>query len=276
MISLLLGIAALPAFPQVPVSILVENAANYSRDALPPGTWAVISGLRLSNSTRGWKTSDFTNGGTSLPTQLDGVSVSVNGKPAFLSYVSPTQINILTPVDTATGNVTVQVNNNGLVGTGTMQLGTYDPAFFTWAPSGQVVATHSNFQLAVPPGTFANVNTTPAQPGETIILWGTGFGPTNPPFPNGIVNNNLYVLGTPVRFTVSPCSGVATSTSLTASTVALAPGFPGLYQLAVTLPADLPPSVYNLGNLFLGSLLPGYSLSGTLTVGTPTNCGVRQ
>jgi uncharacterized protein (TIGR03437 family) len=231
----LIGMAMVPAFAQVPVSILVENAASYERDALPSGTWATISGLRLSNTTRGWKASDFTNDGTSMPTQLDGVSVSVNGKPAFVSYVSPTQINILLPVDTATGNVNVQVNNNGLVGTGSMQLGTYDPAFFTWPPSGQVVATHSNFQLAVPSGTFSNVTTTPAQPGETIILWGTGFGPPSPPFPNGVVDNNLYLVTTPVRFTISPCSG-AQSISLSASSVALAPGFPGLYQLAVPLP----------------------------------------
>ena len=32
-----------------------------------------------------------------LPTQLGGVSVSIDGKPAYVYYISPTQINVLAP-----------------------------------------------------------------------------------------------------------------------------------------------------------------------------------
>jgi uncharacterized protein (TIGR03437 family) len=48
-----------------------------------------------------WQGSDFTNG--QMPTQLDGVSVTVNGKPAYVYYISPTQVNILTPPDPMPG-----------------------------------------------------------------------------------------------------------------------------------------------------------------------------
>ena len=41
--------------------------------------------------------------------ELDGVSVTVNGKPAFVYFISPTQININTPEDTTTGPVAIQV-----------------------------------------------------------------------------------------------------------------------------------------------------------------------
>ena len=33
-----------------------------------------------------------------MPTQLAGVSVTVNGRPAYVYFVSPAQINVLTPL----------------------------------------------------------------------------------------------------------------------------------------------------------------------------------
>ena len=50
-----------------------------------------------------------------LPTILDGLSVTVNGVPAYVSYVSPTQVNILTPPNAISGSVPVQISNNGVI-----------------------------------------------------------------------------------------------------------------------------------------------------------------
>ena len=52
--------------------------------------------------------------GTSLPTALDGVSVSIDGLPAFCYYVSPSQINVIVPEDPANGGVNVQVTSQGV------------------------------------------------------------------------------------------------------------------------------------------------------------------
>ena len=54
-----------------------------------------------------WGGADFN--GPNAPTSLDGVSVTVNNKPAFVYYISPGQININVPDDTATGEVAIQV-----------------------------------------------------------------------------------------------------------------------------------------------------------------------
>jgi uncharacterized protein (TIGR03437 family) len=45
---------------------------------------------------------------------LDDVSVTINGEPAYVSYISPTQINFLLPLDLAPGPVQIVATNNGL------------------------------------------------------------------------------------------------------------------------------------------------------------------
>ena len=65
----------------------------------------MIQGTNLAFDTRIWQTSDFI--GNDLPTVVDGVSVTINGNPAFVEYISPTQINVQAPTDTATGMVNV-------------------------------------------------------------------------------------------------------------------------------------------------------------------------
>ena len=53
--------------------------------------------LAPAGDSRIWQDSDFVN--SQMPVQLDGVSATVNGKPAYVYYISPTQLNILTPPD---------------------------------------------------------------------------------------------------------------------------------------------------------------------------------
>jgi uncharacterized protein (TIGR03437 family) len=83
-------------------------------------------------------------------------------------------------------------------------------------------------------GTFAGVTTVAAKPGEVIVLWGTGFGPTTPATPVGVqVPANLYSTTNPVTVTVG---GIPA----TVYAAALAPGFAGLYQVAMQIPASAP------------------------------------
>jgi uncharacterized protein (TIGR03437 family) len=67
-----------------------------------------------------------------------------------------------------------------------------------------------------------------------IILWGTGFGPTNPAAPVGVqIPPNLYASASPVTVNVG-------GTSATVYGAALAPGFAGLYQVAIQIPPTAP------------------------------------
>jgi len=112
-----------------------------------------------------------------MPTQLDHVSVTVNGKNAYVEYISPGQVNILTPPDTVTGPVQVQLTNNGVTAASfTAQEQSISPSFFIF-PDSYVAAVHlpSNGYL-IGPATLYPGSSTPAKPGETIVLYTNGFG----------------------------------------------------------------------------------------------------
>jgi uncharacterized protein (TIGR03437 family) len=143
----------------------VVNAGSYQA-AIAPGAWVAIFGTNLASTTYTWQESDFVNG--QPPTTLQGVSVTIDGKSAAVEYVSPTQINVLMPDDSNTGSVPVQVTVNGQPANSmNAQLQQYSPAFFT-TDGTTIAAQHADYSLV------SSLN--PAKPGETILLYGTGFG----------------------------------------------------------------------------------------------------
>src|SRR4051794_21737254 len=155
----------------------VVNGASFT-SGIEAGSWVTIQGANLSSSTRTWTSDDFANG---TPTSLDGVSVTLGGKPAYVYYVSPTQINVQAP-DIGTGTVSVSVTNaNGASNTMTATADAFAPAFFTTGK--YAIATHTDGTLVAPAGAYPG--STPAKRGETVILWGTGFGPVSPAVPPG-------------------------------------------------------------------------------------------
>lgn len=87
------------ASPKITISGVSNSASGAGATA--SGSWVSIYGTNLSTSTRPWQASDFV--GTALPTVVDGVSVTINGKSAAISYVSPSQLNVQAPTDAATG-----------------------------------------------------------------------------------------------------------------------------------------------------------------------------
>ena len=98
--------------PGPPAITSVLNGASY-QPGIEAGSWVMIQGTNLANTFPGrtWRSDEIVNG--NLPTSLDGVSVTIDGKPAFVYYISPTQINVQAPSDTAAGAVNVVVDNNG-------------------------------------------------------------------------------------------------------------------------------------------------------------------
>lgn len=209
-----------------PNAASVVNAAEVG-GGIAPNTFVTIYGTDLAATKRNWTTADFGPTGKALPTSLDGVSVLVNGEPAYLSYISPIQINLLTPADMTTiGRVTVQVSNGGLTSSVVMaNVQATAPAFFLFDTAGHVAATHADntpigTATSTPPGT-------PAKPGELIILYGTGFGPTIPPTVNGqLVTVPALLTSYPV-IQFNNTSGTIAWGGLSAT---------GLYQFNITVP----------------------------------------
>jgi uncharacterized protein (TIGR03437 family) len=179
-----------PIPPDEPVIGFVLNAASMST-MIAPGAWISIMGANLSSSTRSWNSSDFS--GDSLPLMLDGVSVTVNGIPAAISYISPSQINALCPDIAISGSATpvsVQVSAQGnLSSSFATQVLPLAPGLFSDGQSvnPSVLAVHLDGSLVGKPGDFGSASTRPAVVGETISIFGTGFGPSVPPIPAGII-----------------------------------------------------------------------------------------
>jgi uncharacterized protein (TIGR03437 family) len=203
----------------------VANAGSF-QPSVASAAWVSIFGTNLSAVTYTWQASDFVNG--LLPTSLQGVSVTINGLPAYIDYLSPTQINVLAPDDATTGPVQVQVTaaqqaSNSV----TVQKSQFAPAFFTIDNGAYVAALHADYTLVGSANLLPGVTTQPAQPGETILLYGTGFGPASPALPTAQLVTTPSVLANSVQVTIG---GVA-ATVVYAGLVE-----PGLYQLNVTVP----------------------------------------
>jgi len=225
---------SLPHADSVSVSVTgVTNGASF-QPGIAAGSWVTIQGNNLSNTNPGriWRSDEIVNG--NLPTTLDGVTVTVNGKPAYVYYISPTQINIQAPSDDAVGPVSVVVNNNGSVSSAsTAQLQAFAPAFFQYGSTPYAIATRypDNALIASP---SAVQGTVAAKPGDILILWGTGFGATNPATPGGVVVTGAPAVVTPPTITLNG------SVNAPVIGAALSPGSAGLYQIAIQLPANTP------------------------------------
>jgi uncharacterized protein (TIGR03437 family) len=201
----------------------VVSAASFEAP-IEAGSWVMIQGSGLANNTHVWQSSDFT--GTNLPTSLDGTSVTIDGVPAYVEYISSTQVNVLAPADSNTGSVNVVVTNNGNASTPvTAQLQSVAPAFFM-SPSYNVLAS-------VIPGYTPVTAATPAMPGNLVVLWATGFGPTNPPTPAGAIVSGAPSTATIPVVTVGGTQVPVVSSVLTTGTV-------GLYQITIQLPPNVP------------------------------------
>ena len=154
-----------------PTITQVANAES-GAPTIAPNTWVFIKGSNLAKAgdSRIWQDSDFVNG--QMPTQLDGVSVTVNGQPAYIYYISPTQFNILTPPG-ATFRIRpdpVSPTTEPPARTFTAQAQAESPSFFVFNGGPYIAAVHLNGSL-IGPTTLYPGYSTPAQPGETIVIY---------------------------------------------------------------------------------------------------------
>ena len=199
---------------------------------IQPGEWVSIFGNNLATSTATWS-GDF-------PTLLGGASVTVDGRPAYLSYASPSQINLQAPADTATGSVAVVVTTAAGVAKSTATLAAFSPEFFALdgthvagiilRSNGKGAYGGGTYDILGPTGTSLGYATVAAKAGDSVALFGTGFGPTNP----------IVAPGQPF----SAAAPTINSVKVKINSVNVTPSFEGLsgaglYQLNVTIPSDL-------------------------------------
>lgn len=206
----------------------VVNGASF-QPPLAPNTWASVIGGGLATTSRSWADTDIS--GTTLPTVLDGVSVLVNGAPAVVSYINPSQVDFLIPANAAAGAAQIQVINNGQVSAATsVTLASAAPSFFWLTGNKYIVSTHANGSVTGPATLIAGV-TTPVIPGETIVLYGNGFGPTSPAAPNGTTLTAALPLASSPVVTIGGVPATVTYAGLVE---------PGIYQINVVVPSTLP------------------------------------
>jgi uncharacterized protein (TIGR03437 family) len=215
-----------------PAISLAANAEGES-PLIAPNTWIEIKGVNLAPhqdalNLRIWTSADFVN--NQMPTQLDSVSATINGKSAYVWYVSPSQVNVLTPPDAIQGPVNVAVTNNGVSSPPyAAQAQTLSPSFFVFDGS-HVVGTHLN-GTDIGPATLYPGLTTPAKPGETIVLFGNGFGTTSTPIVSGAGTQSGSLSPTPV-ITIG---GIQASVRFAGLNIA-----PGEFQFNVDVPSNVP------------------------------------
>jgi uncharacterized protein (TIGR03437 family) len=168
-------LAAAGAVPTIRSAAGVVNGASFTAP-VAPGSWVTIFGDNLAPAgvARIWRADEIVNG--QLPLSLEGTRVRINGRDAAIYYVSPTQLNVQAPDDASRGAVSVEVTTaSGTSTPATVTLQGEAPAFFRFEQdSGKYAASvHAAGGFVGPLGTAA-------KPGEVILLFGTGFGATQP------------------------------------------------------------------------------------------------
>jgi len=207
------------------------NAASYVAGDLAPGSLISVFAAGLASSTA--SATSFP-----LPTELAGVSIKINNVAAPLLYVSPTQVNLQVPVELPAGSATITATlNNALTNTISANIGAVSPGIF--------VAVHTDGKTPITPSN-------PAQANEVLIIYANGLGAVNGTVSNGQPAAALTTRETPVVIVGGSAASVQYS--------GLAPGFAGLYQVNVKLPAKVPSSDRTMITLKIGGqfAVPAY------------------
>jgi uncharacterized protein (TIGR03437 family) len=215
--------------PAITSGGIVPNDGTVS--AIQSGSWISIFGSDLASGTALWN-GDF-------PQSLVGTSVTIDNRSAYLWYVSPQQINLQVPDDAATGFVEVVVTTASGSASSTVALATAAPSFSLLGDglhvAGEIVTPDGSgaygggvYDLVGPTDTFS-FPTRPVKAGETLILYGVGFGPTTPKVAAGQPYSGAARTNNPVTVTIGGVSAPVAFAGITEA---------GLYQLNVTIPAN--------------------------------------
>lgn len=239
------------------ISTVISAGAFGALTDFAAGSWIEIYGSNFASTTYQWQGSDFN--GANAPTSLSGITVSINGKPAYIDFVSAGQVNAQAPADSATGPVKITLSNCAATSAAfTAQKnaqapGLLAPSAFLVGGTQYLVAQHQDASYVGNAGLIAGLPFSPAKPGELLTIYGVGFGDAKKDsdgniIPPGVVVADLNTLVNPVAFSFG-------STPATLQYSGLAPSNVGLYQFNVVVPTvpdgDVPINV-TLNGVTLG------------------------
>jgi len=204
------------------------------RTAAPLGLVTLFGAnfARVAGDLGGWS-------GERIPTALHGVQVSIGGANAPLLYVGPGQINAQVPAEVAAGPRPVVVTVGGVAST---------PFNLTVAPAAPAIFFDSEGGIVIKNSDFSLIRAgNPAQANDILLVYATGLGPTTPALATGQLASYPPQLDTG---TVTATIGNQPATVIYSIA---SPGFAGLYQVAIRVPAGLAtgnaPLVLRLGGV---------------------------
>jgi uncharacterized protein (TIGR03437 family) len=198
---------------------------------IQPGSWISIYGSNFATTTTIWN-GDF-------PTKLGGVSVLIDNKPAYLWFVSSTQINVQAPDNIIQGCVNISVTTPNGTASSQVTLQPAQPSFSLYSgtqyaigeiatPNGSGAYANGAYDLVGPAGKLG-FNTRPVKVGETVQLFGVGFGPVQTPVPAGQVDSVATVNNITSGLTVT-VGGINAKVAFAGEILA------GLYQINIVVP----------------------------------------
>ncbi len=165
-----------------PITEIGPNSGSVVRaGAIQAGQFVTIVGTNLAAQTASWN-NDF-------PTSLGGTSVEIDGRPAYLLFVSPGMITLQMPDDTATGavpvvvtttqwdSVTSRVNFSHLTRLVNALHGNYVSGIILRS-DGSGAFGGGSYDILSPDGDSFGYPTVAAVPGDMVELFGSRFGPT--------------------------------------------------------------------------------------------------
>ncbi len=205
--------------------------------SIAPGSWIEIYGANLAADSRSWNSNDFT--GINAPTGLDGTTVTIGGQAAYVAFIGAQQVNVQVPTNIGTGPQRIILNTGAgqsvpyTVGVEPLQPGLYAPVTSNIGGKQYVWAQLGDGSIVLPSGVPSSATggaaSRPAKVGETITMYGVGFGPVSPTIAAGqiVQQSNTLAEKFQVQFGGVPA---------TVPYAGLAPGAVGLYQFNVTVP----------------------------------------
>ena len=208
----------------------IVNGASFKAGALAPNTIGTLYGRDLSFNTRAVTSQDIIDDRLPVTLSGSGVSLQIDGRAAFLYYVSPTQINFLVPPVLTPGPTDFQLVLEGRAAENIrIDLAGVSPALFTVDPE-TILATHLD-------GSLVTVGH-PAIPGEIVVLYANGLGETVPRQIAGKIHRGIAWIVRAQEFQLMLNGNWVDRADILYA--GAAPGFAGLYQINVKLPTSLP------------------------------------
>jgi uncharacterized protein (TIGR03437 family) len=234
------GTVTPPSPPAVTNAISASGFGAFT--SVASGSYIEVYGSNLApaGDTRTWLAGDFT--GNNAPTSLDGTKVTIGGQPAYVSFISPGQVNAQVPSGVGTGSQPVVVTTTGGASTAysinvnALEPGLLAPSSFLVGSKQYVVAQHLDGTFVLPINAISGVTSRPATVGETVTIYGVGFGAANSssnqaiPFGQIVTVSNTLVNQVQMQMGSQPAS---------LSYQGLAPSLVGAYQFNLVVPSGL-------------------------------------